>query len=331
VTVTKTHFLLLVTAVASATALQAQAEPAGQTLSLSHAIHAVEDLDTTLAFYHEVFGVDGNAIAFENPGVPLLTNAPGVSLRLAMVGLPGGTRFEFTHFMGLDRERGEAAYTDPGAASLVFHVRDIESLAAAARKAGATIVTTGGAPVEIKTANGRAQSIVFRDPDGFFVQLVEDAPGTGSAEGNVQGVSLAYTMRDAMATQEFYEEMMGIELAGSAVFERDPQLARLIGAPESVEFRRLTGELPPGIVVNFTEFRGVSRTAFDLRVRDPGAPALAIIVANIEGMLAQMKDAGVNVLSTNAELVDFGNGVRNIFVEDPNGLNLELIERPRTR
>jgi hypothetical protein len=26
--------------------------------------------------------------------------------------------------------------------------------------------------------------------------------------------------------------------------------------------------------------------------------------------------------------VDFGNGVRNIFVEDPNGMNLELIERP---
>jgi catechol 2,3-dioxygenase-like lactoylglutathione lyase family enzyme len=68
-----------------------------------------------------------------------------------------------------------------------------------------------------------------------------------------------------------------------------------------------------------------------LRVRDPGAPALAILVANIEGMLAQMKEAGVNVLSTNAELVDFGNGVRNIFVEDPNGLNLELIERPAAR
>jgi hypothetical protein len=47
-------------------------------------------------------------------------------------------------------------------------------------------------------------------------------------------------------------------------------------------------------------------------------------------MVAQMKAAGVNLISANGELVDFGNGVRNIFVEDPNGLNLELIYRPAT-
>jgi hypothetical protein len=65
-----------------------------------------------------------------------------------------------------------------------------------------------------------------------------------------------------------------------------------------------------------------------LRVRDPGAPAMAINVDNLEGMVAQMKAAGVNLISVNGELVDFGNGVRNIFVEDPNGMNLELIYRP---
>ena len=70
------------------------------------------------------------------------------------------------------------------------------------------------------------------------------------------------------------------------------------------------------------------RTKFDLRVRDPGAPALAVEVDDIAGMVAQMKSEGVNVLSTGGALVDFGNGVRNVFVEDPNGLNLELIERP---
>jgi hypothetical protein len=44
--------------------------------------------------------------------------------------------------------------------------------------------------------------------------------------------------------------------------------------------------------------------------------------------VAQMKGAGVNLMSANGEIVDFGNGVHNIFVEDPNGMNLELIERP---
>jgi catechol 2,3-dioxygenase-like lactoylglutathione lyase family enzyme len=138
----------------------AQQPPAGQIKSLSHAIHAVNDLDTTLAFYRDVFGIDGKAQDFANPGVPLLTNAPGVTLRLSMVGLPGGPRFEFTHFKGLERQPAQAKYTDPGAASLVFYVRDIDALVASAKKANATIVTTGGTPVEIATAKGKSRSIV---------------------------------------------------------------------------------------------------------------------------------------------------------------------------
>jgi catechol 2,3-dioxygenase-like lactoylglutathione lyase family enzyme len=125
--------------------------------------------------------------------------------------------------------------------------------------------------------------------------------------------------------------MLGIELSeSSSDFSRDATLARLIGAPETTEFRRLTTALPSnGTLLQFTEFRGVPRKKFDPRVRDPGAPALALQVSNLEGMVAQMKANGVNVLSTNGELVDFGGGTYTIFVEDPNGLNLEIFERQR--
>jgi catechol 2,3-dioxygenase-like lactoylglutathione lyase family enzyme len=305
----------------------AQPSPVGQTVSLSHAIHAVDELSTTLAFYRDVFGINGTAQDFANPAVPLLTNAPGVTLTLSMVGLPGGPRFEFTHFKGLERKPAEASYTDPGAASLIFYVRDIDALVAAAKQAKATIVTTGRQPVEIATADGTARSILLRDPDGFFLQLIETRPPADAPEGNVYGASLAYTMEDAAATRNFYTGMMGIELAGPTAFTRDAALARLVGAPEAVEFRRLSGTLPPGTAVAFTEFRGVPRTKFHLRVRDPGAPAMAIQVTNIEGMVAQMKAAGAPLISANGELVDFGNGVHNIFVEDPNGMNIELFER----
>jgi catechol 2,3-dioxygenase-like lactoylglutathione lyase family enzyme len=306
----------------------AQAQPAGQMKSLSHNIHAVNDLDTTLAFYKAVFGLEGRAIDFANPAVPLLTNAPGVTLRMSMLTLPGGTRYELTHFKGLERQPGMAKYTDPGAASVVLYVRDLDALVAAAKQVNAPIVTTGGAPLHIATANGHARSIVLRDPDGYFVQLVERAPAAGAPEGAIHGASLAFTMEDAAATQRFYTGMMAVPLSGPTEFKRDAELAKLFGAPENVEFRKLTGTLPPGTAVEFTEFRGVPRAKFHLRVRDPGAAAMAINVDNIEGMVAQMKAAGVNLISANGELVDFGNGVRNIFVEDPNGMNLELIYRP---
>src|SRR6516164_7279576 len=76
--------------------------------SLSHAIHAVDDLDTTLAFYREVFGLNGTPNDFPNPAVPLLTDAPGVTLRLSMMPLPGAMRFELTHFKGLERKPARA-------------------------------------------------------------------------------------------------------------------------------------------------------------------------------------------------------------------------------
>jgi catechol 2,3-dioxygenase-like lactoylglutathione lyase family enzyme len=306
----------------------AQTQPVGHIQSLSHAIHAVDELDTTLAFYRDVFGLKGNPSDFPNTAVPLLTNAPGVTLRLSMLALPGGMRFEFTHFKGLERKPAQAKYTDPGAASIVLHVRDIDTVVANAKKANAPIVTTGGAPVEITTAAGKARSIILRDPDGFFVQLVQDTPAAGAPEGNVHRVSLAYTMESAEGTAKFYTGMMGVELSRPTSFSKDPVLLQLYGAPAGTEFRKISGLLPgPPASVEFTEFRGVPRSKFHLRVRDPGAPAMAIQVTNIAGMIEQMKAAGTNLISANGQLVDFGNGVHNIFVEDPNGMNIELFER----
>jgi len=303
-------------------------QPKPKIRSLSHAIHAVEDLDTTLAFYHEVFGLNGTPQDFPNAAVPLLTDAPGVTLRMSMMPLPGAMRFELTHFKGLERKPARAAYTDPGAASIVLYVRDLDAAVANAKKANAPIITTGSAPVEIATAKGKARSILLRDPDGFFIQVVQETPAPGAPEGNVHRVSLAYTMESAEATAKFYGGMMGIELTGPSGFSKDPATLKLVGAPEGTEFRKLTGLLPgPPAYVEFTEFRGVPRTKFHLRVRDPGAPAMAIQVVNLDGMIAQMKTAGVHVISANGQIVDFGGGTHTIFVEDPNGMNVEVFER----
>ena len=303
-------------------------QPKPKIRSLSHAIHAVEDLDTTLAFYREVFGLNGTPQDFPNAAVPLLTDAPGVTLRMSMMPLPGAMRFELTHFKGLERKPARAAYTDPGAASIVLYVRDLDAAVANAKKANAPIITTGSAPVEIATAKGKARSILLRDPDGFFIQVVQETPAPGAPEGNVHRVSLAYTMESAEATAKFYGGMMGIELTGPSGFSKDPATLKLVGAPEGTEFRKLTGLLPgPPAYVEFTEFRGVPRTKFHLRVRDPGAPAMAIQVVNLDGMIAQMKTAGVHVISANGQIVDFGGGTHTIFVEDPNGMNVEVFER----
>jgi catechol 2,3-dioxygenase-like lactoylglutathione lyase family enzyme len=324
-------FIAATTAVAFVALAQTESpdQTKPQIRSLSHAIHAVDDLDTTLAFYRDVFGLNGMPQDFPNPAVPQLTNAPGVTLRLSMLRLPGSMLFELTHFKGLERKPARAAYTDPGAASIVLYVRDLDAAVANAKKANAPIVTTGGAPVEIATLSAsKARSILLRDPDGFFVQVVQETPAPSAPEGNVHRVSLAYTIESAESTSKFYTGIMGLQLTGPSTFSKDPAVLNLVGAPEGTEFRKLTGVMPgPNARVEFTEFRGVPRNKFHLRVRDPGAPAMAIQVVNLNGMIAEMKSAGVNVISANGQIVDFGGGTHTIFVEDPNGMNLEVFER----
>lgn len=307
----------------------ASAQSTPITKSLSHAIHAVNDLDTTLAFYRDVFGINGRAQDFPNKAVPLLTNAPGVKLRMSMLALPGNMRFELTHFTGLERKPAQAKYTDPGAASIVFYVGDIDTLVSNAKKANAVIVTEGGEPVEISTPKGKTRSIILRDPDGFFVQLVQEAPDPAAPAGNINRVSLAYTMENAAATAKFYTGLLGIDLSKPTKFSKDPAMLKLYGAPAGTEFRKIAGVMPgpQHAGIEFTEFGGVPRTKFHLRVRDPGAPAMAIQVNELRPTIARMKAAGTPILSTNGEIVDFGAGTFTIFVEDPNGMNLEVFER----
>ena len=55
---------------------------------------------------------------------------------------------------------------------------------------------------------------------------------------------------------------------------------------------------------------------------------MCIQVNDETATIGQMKAAGVNIISANREIVDFGGGTHTIFVEDPNGMNLEIFERP---
>jgi predicted enzyme related to lactoylglutathione lyase len=58
---------------------------------------------------------------------------------------------------------------------------------------------------------------------------------------------------------------------------------------------------------------------------------MCIQVSELRPTIAHMKEAGTNIISANQEIVDFGGGTFTIFVEDPNGMNLEVFERNPTQ
>ena len=168
-------------------------------------------------------------------------------------------------------------------------MRDLDAVVAAAKKAGAPIVTRSGTPVTITTPTGKSRAIVLRDNDGFMVRVVE-VPAT--LPGMVQpGASMAVAVKDMDETAKFYHDVVGIDLAGDKTVEA--------GRGDGGSGRRAGEEPVPHDVVRVPRHEvradGVLRvegrvrtTVFHLRVPDPGASGWVARVSNIDAMMKEV-------------------------------------------
>src|SRR5690349_1770382 len=121
---------------------QTEADFRGAIVGFMHAIHATNNLDTTAAFYKEVFGLSSPIRPFAADGPRQLTNSPEANLRVSMLPIPGGFNFELTEFTNTPtRTVGQQpAISDPGAPHMKFLVRDIEPVMAGVKKMGLPII-----------------------------------------------------------------------------------------------------------------------------------------------------------------------------------------------
>jgi len=305
------------------------ANPTNKTgvIGVMHAIHSTNDIDKTLAFYQAVFGVGGQVRPFQSAGPQILTDSPGASLRVAMTQLKGGFNFELTQFGDVERQLGkQPEIADPGAPMVKIVVRDLEAIVAAARKVNAPIVTKGGVPVTVTTSVGKTKAILMRDPDGYFVQAIQGTPAADAPEGAVIGAVLGLTVRDIDETLTYWNGLLGLELTADTSFSNDAAMLDLMGLPQNASYRMAGGLISGSNVrIEMMEDKGVPRKPFDLRVTDANASGMALRVGHIADVLAKHKAAGGRVLSRNGELVEWSATIRNVFVKDPNGYNLELV------
>jgi len=318
---------LLATAIVTA---QGQApNPTNKTgvIGLMHAIHSTNDIDKTLAFYQSVFGLAGQVRPFQSTGPQILTDSPGATLRVAMTQLKGAFNFELTQFGNVERQLNkQPEIADPGAPMMKIIVRDIDAVVAAAKKANAPILSKNGMPVTVPTSIGNAKSIVMRDPDGYFVQAIQGTAGGDASEGAVLGAIIALTVRDIDETLKYWNGLLGLALEADKKFSNDSAMLDLLGLPKNASYRTAGGLISGSKArIEMIEIKGVPRKPFDLRVTDANACGLAIRVGHIRDVLMKHKAAGGRVLSRNGELVEWSETIRNVFVKDPNGFNLELV------
>jgi len=223
-------------------------------------------------------------------------------LRVAVFRIPGASfGLEVTDFGGIERKPGQPRHTDPGAANLILRVRDTEPIISALKKTGTTV-------------NANVRSFFVADPDGYLIEVVQDAPSADSpTTGNILGAAMGITVADLDATRQFYRSLLGFELSAGK---------------DSADVRQMAGNVPgTKSRIEFYEFKGVSRTPFHGRVPDPGTPAIALRVTDLDGLLKRLKAAGVTVVSTGGVPAQFSPTIRNIFIEDPDGFKIELFQQ----
>lgn len=305
---------------------------------LQNLAHTTESLDKTVPFYRDVLALPLNGAPLAQQPQKLdedmsrFTATQGMSFRGATFRIPNAAfGFELTEFTGGKRKTVRPNLQDIGTATLALQVRDIETVLARVKSAGAAIVTIGGRPVN-PTGNPESplREILVRDPDGFFVELQQPdhspAPA-GGATGDILGAAVQLSIGDSAKTVAFLREAIGFEARPTGPSGTNPIVAKLIGLPEAKW--RITHGTIPGTILDFglIEYSGVTRAKVEAGAEDPGSPAFTMVVRDIRSAVDQWTKAGGSVASTGGKPIVRSNGAGNVFVRDVNGFMWELIQR----
>ena len=144
--------------------------------------HTVENLDRAVALYRDALGLqESRAARADYSGSAPIADSMGLpqdaQWRLALLTVPtSGVPLELIEFKGARRPAQPIDLADPGATRIQLRVADIDAAAAALVKAGGTFISTGGKPLDLPAGNGTLKVGVVRDPDGYFLVLINAPP-----------------------------------------------------------------------------------------------------------------------------------------------------------
>jgi catechol 2,3-dioxygenase-like lactoylglutathione lyase family enzyme len=141
------------------------------------------------------------------------------------------------------------------------------------------------------------------------------------------------TVSDVERALRFYRDTLGLRVVNDSVLT-SPEVAALLGL-ESVELRSVDLDSGDGRVFELLHYTSPAGNHVDYESRDPATGHIALTVDDLEAVRARIEAGGGRVISS-AELhvSDPGgafDGAICLYVRDPDGMILELVQRPQQR
>jgi predicted enzyme related to lactoylglutathione lyase len=244
-------------------------------------------------------------------------------LRYAIAKVPGTSwGVEMVEFKHADRRPVVPRAQDPGSTTVAFGVRDMDPVLERVKRAGVPMISTGGVPTGSKGGN---RAIIFRDPDGFLVELFETPPPqktTAPASSNVIAGGKRIIVADMDKTLALYRDQLGWPF-GQPTASDTTSFRALMGV--DAKSRHSVATSPDGALYELVEFQGIDQTPVRARVQDPGATRFYLTVSNLDAAIARFKAAGGTVISAGGQPL-VGGGTRYAAVRDMNGVFFVLSE-----
>jgi catechol 2,3-dioxygenase-like lactoylglutathione lyase family enzyme len=293
----------------------------------------VENMDTSLAFFHDVFGMEVPAVPETgqrpynraNPQLFAMFDIPGARERHQSARVPG-TRLsvELMEIQDVDHRTLPLRVQDPGVATLVLMVRDLDAMLARLAQAHVVVATPGGKPVSV--ADG-ARAVLIRDLDNRFIELRQPASVAATAPaGDIIDLRLSIAVNDMARTTHVYRDVLGFTLEGETTFAVDKGFRALTGLSKA-EVRRVRAHAPGSpLWLEFVELKGAERSPIRARIQDRGAARLQLRVQDIDAMVGAMKSAGMTVVSQGGGAVPIPPNFMGALVADPDNFFLTPFE-----
>lgn len=152
------------------------------------------------------------------------------------------------------------------------------------------------------------------------------APGQST---DVTGVSnFGHIVGNLDKSFAFYKDLVQLDPSvAPQAFSPNPAIMKMgntIGAQSRIGVLKVPGA---GFGLELIEYKDINRKPASSRSQDPGAGNLILLVRDVDTTLARLKKGGARIVTLGGAPLDIGGKTRGVFVQDPDGFFVGLVQR----